>query len=351
VNRTLAPLPSHRTALLALFALASLATPALAAPGVSILCYHHIDDRELSGYSVKPAAFEEQMEYLAANGFHVLPLTEVVARLEGKDQSPFPEKAVAITFDDGYRCAHERALPVLRKHRFHSTWFLYPSFVGPKGDKLPWEVYKQLTSDPLVDLQSHSYTHPNFAKLARTLAPEAYAREMQKELAGSRKTLESRLGKTVDQLAWPFGVYDEQLQKCAAEAGYRAMYSVNGSANGPGCSPRSISRVMVMYADGPKAFARKAGGQALELEVASPRDGAILENGPYRVSARITDPEARLETVKGVSAGASGKVDPKTGVLTMSAPRAIKAGVHIVTVTAAGKSGGLRQATWLFRSK
>lgn len=349
--RSFAPHHAPRSALLALLALATLAWPLLAAPGVAVLCYHHIDDRELSGYSVKPSEFEQQMEYLASNGFHVLPLTEVVARLEGKDKTPFPEKAVAITFDDGYRCAHDRALPVLRKHRFHSTWFLYPAFVGPKGDKLPWDVYKQLATDPLIDFQSHSTTHPNFAKMARTMAPEAYAKEVQKELAGSRKTLESHLGKPIDQLAWPFGIYDEQLCKWAAEAGYRALYTVNGSANAPSCGPKSISRVMVMYADGPKAFARKAAGQALELEIQSPKDGAILENGPYRVSARITDPEARLETVKGVSAGASGKVDPATGVLTMSAPKAIKPGVHIVTVTASGKSGGFRQATWLFRSK
>lgn len=321
-------------------------------PGVSILCYHHFEEKPLQGFSVKPADFEQQMAWLAANGFRVMKLSDIVDKLSGKDASPFPEKAVAITIDDGYKCAYERALPVLRKHKFPATLFIYPGYVGAKGDKMPWDAYKALAKDELFDVQCHSYTHPNFAQMARKLPADRYTREMHRELALSRKTLEEHLGKKVDLLAYPYGIYDEQIRDWASEAGYRAMFSVNGSPNPRSAKASSLSRVMVMFADGPKAFARKASALPMEIEIVRPRDGEIMPAGPYEVVARITDPDVSVTSVTGVSAAASGKIDAASGTLKLVARTSPRAGVHIVTLNGADKSGrGQRQATWLFRTK
>ncbi|MBI4866218.1 MAG: polysaccharide deacetylase family protein [Candidatus Wallbacteria bacterium] len=320
------------------------------APGVSILCYHHFEEKPLQGFSVKPSDFEQQMAHLAAGGFQVLRLADAVERLEKK--AGFPEKAVVITIDDGYRCAYEKALPVLRKYKFPATLFIYPQYVGEKGDKCRWEDYKRLAAEGLFDIQCHSYTHPNFAQMARKLPAQQYEREMHRELFTSKKTLEEKLGLKIDFLAYPFGVYDEQIRDWALQAGYRAMFSVDGAANAPGTRASSVSRTMIMAGDGPKAFARKAAALPLELEIVSPRDGQILENGPYRVVAKITDPDVRIETVHGVSAGCSGRVDARSRKLELSSSKPIKPGVHIVTVTGSDSSGrGTRTATWLFRSR
>ena len=91
---------------------------------VAILRYHAICD-PAAGYAdpsicITPAAFEEQVTYLARN-YAVLPLTLVVDALrEGKR---LPPNAVAITFDDGYADNLEAAR-VLHRHGCSGTFYI-----------------------------------------------------------------------------------------------------------------------------------------------------------------------------------------------------------------------------------
>ena len=80
-----------------------------------------------------PAAFDAQMEYLAQNGYHVMPLARLADFLAGKE--PLPQKTVVITIDDGYRATYDIAFPILKKHGFPATVFLYSDFVGA-GDAM-----------------------------------------------------------------------------------------------------------------------------------------------------------------------------------------------------------------------
>jgi hypothetical protein len=82
---------------------------------VPILCYHRFGTKT-SKLNVTPAAFEQQMEWLARNGYTVVTLARLARFLEGKEA--LPAKSVAITIDDGYRSSYEIAYPILRKYGF-----------------------------------------------------------------------------------------------------------------------------------------------------------------------------------------------------------------------------------------
>ena len=94
---------------------------------IPILCYHRFGSRS-SQLAVTPAAFEAQMDYLARNGYQVIPLSRLIGFLERGE--PVPRKSVVLTIDDGYRSTYEIAFPILRKHGFPATVFLYGDFVG-----------------------------------------------------------------------------------------------------------------------------------------------------------------------------------------------------------------------------
>jgi peptidoglycan/xylan/chitin deacetylase (PgdA/CDA1 family) len=64
--------------------------------------------------------FRWQMDLLA-ECFNVIPLEEAVASLV---KERMPPRAVAITFDDGYRSIHELALPILRERGLPATVFV-----------------------------------------------------------------------------------------------------------------------------------------------------------------------------------------------------------------------------------
>lgn len=64
--------------------------------------------------------FRWQMELLA-ECFNVLPLHDAVQMLSTERMPP---RAVAITFDDGYRSTHDLALPILREYQLPATVFV-----------------------------------------------------------------------------------------------------------------------------------------------------------------------------------------------------------------------------------
>ena len=91
-----------------------------------ILAYHGVCDDDLApepwmpSYFVTRSAFEEQMRYLKRHAC-VLPLAEAVARLRRND---LPDRAVSITFDDGYANNLHAAYPILQTYQLPATIFL-----------------------------------------------------------------------------------------------------------------------------------------------------------------------------------------------------------------------------------
>lgn len=99
-----------------------------------ILRYHSVSDwtEESSIYrehaiAVAPALFKRQMAFLAAH-YRVVALGELVQCLI--ENRPFPERAVAITFDDGYRDNFVHALPTLRRYGFPAAVYVTTDGVG-----------------------------------------------------------------------------------------------------------------------------------------------------------------------------------------------------------------------------
>ena len=108
---------------------------------------------------------------------------------------------------------------------------------------------QQLPASGLVDVQSHTLWHPNFNVERRRLAPPAYERFVQDQLIKSKGILEQRLGGRVDLLAWPFGLYDQQLMQWASAAGYVTAFSIERRAVTRAENLMALPRYIVTDAD------------------------------------------------------------------------------------------------------
>jgi len=194
-------------------------------PGTPILVYHRFGPSVADSMTVRTSVFEAQLEQLARQGYTVIPLKTLVAHLRG-DEPSLPPGSVVITMDDAHRSVYTEALPLLRRHRIPVTLFVYPSAVSRADYAMTWEQLHELAATGLVDIGSHTYWHPNFAVEKRRLSDAAYQRLVEDQLKRSRSVLENRLGTPVDLLAWPFGIYDGELMRKAAEAGYVAAFTL-----------------------------------------------------------------------------------------------------------------------------
>ncbi|STJ81357.1 lipoprotein YcdR [Escherichia coli] len=76
--------------------------------------------------SVRTSALREQFAWLRENGYQPVSIAQI--REAHRGGKPLPEKAVVLTFDDGYQSFYTRVFPILQA----SSGLLYgpPSAVG-----------------------------------------------------------------------------------------------------------------------------------------------------------------------------------------------------------------------------
>ncbi len=134
-------------------------------------------------HSVEPTRFEEQLRFLANNGYSTLTGDGILENLKGKIHQP--NKSVVLTFDDATGSFWATAYPLLKKYGFQAILFVIPGLVPEDTQHYPnledvWEgradvttIHQRESVQPLctwgelqamhesgvVDIQSHSLTH------------------------------------------------------------------------------------------------------------------------------------------------------------------------------------------------
>lgn len=197
------------------------------APGeASVLLYHRFGATVKDSMTVRTATFRSQLEYLKQHGYPIVPLRTIVSYRLGKGPAP-PPHAVAITADDGHASVFSEMLPVVREYRIPVTLFIYPSAISNASYAMKWEQLAELQRIGFFDIQSHTYWHPNFKIEKRRLLPQAYQTFVTTQLTKPKTVLKSKLGVDADLLAWPFGIYDDDLLKMAAQSGYVAAFTID----------------------------------------------------------------------------------------------------------------------------
>lgn len=194
----------HKLLLFTFFILLGL--PVKASTSAIILVYHHVSNSTPPSTSISPEKLKEHLAYLAAN-HNVVSLPELVESLQtGK---PLPEKAVAITFDDGFKNILENGHPLLKQHQFPYTIFINPYDVG-QGDKLEWEKMRQMTSEG-VTFANHFWDHRHLLDKTVYANDESWLAETEKLILKAQSEIQNNLGQGFRYLAYPFGEYDTDI--------------------------------------------------------------------------------------------------------------------------------------------
>lgn len=217
-----------------------------------ILTYHSVGTRDHE-MNVTPAAFREQMAWLADNA-RVVPLSEAVETAEG----------VAITFDDGYRDNFTEAVPVLEAHGLPATVFAVPGHMGewldhdartPDAQLMTWDELRALAAKGWT-IGGHTMNHPRLAQLS-----EAHQRD---EISGSKRALEEQLGFRIEAFAYPFGSaldYTGTSRAIVRESGYAFAVSNRFGVNTARADRWALRRIWVDRSDTLDSFRAKVEGR------------------------------------------------------------------------------------------
>ena len=188
---------------------------------IPILMYHSVSDsddyRDLPpscrpiGYRLKVRAFEEHLAGLREGGWETISLQDLLDYREGRGE--LPEKAVILTYDDGYADNYHTVLPLLLKYGFTATFFLSVSYLGEFGMMDLSDAGKLLEAG--MEIGSHGMGHDLLTGRGKE--------ELRWELEESRRRLRERLPAGIDFFSLPRGYLPPALPALARAAGYRGL--------------------------------------------------------------------------------------------------------------------------------
>lgn len=189
-----------------------------------ILTYHHVSAETPRSTSVSSDEFEKHMAYLAE--YHSVISLE--AALNGLNNlTPFPERAVVITFDDGFKNILENGHPILKKYGFEYTIFINPAQIDLLDSQLSWEDVKKMSEEG-VTFANHTLDHLHLLDKYPNENNVQWLARVKQNINIAEEVLSDQLGYSKKWLAYPFGEFDLNLKVMLKDMGYVGLGQHSG---------------------------------------------------------------------------------------------------------------------------
>ncbi|ABA90026.1 outer membrane polysaccharide N-deacetylase [Syntrophotalea carbinolica DSM 2380] len=252
-----------RIAGIVLLLLMSVAAPALGDDFIS-LCFHDVrpDVGRGDDLSMSTDRFVALLTWLRQHHYQPIGIDDLLRARQG--EKPLPEKAVLLTFDDGYRGFYSQVFPLLKAYRYPAVLAVVGSWLDaapgetvdyggklvPREKFLSWPQLREMAESGLVEIASHSYNghggilanpQGNWQPIytARGYDPETghyendatYIARIRADLEKGADLIERKVGVRPRVMVWPFGKYSKPAVGAASKAG---MSVALGLGDGPG---------------------------------------------------------------------------------------------------------------------
>jgi len=172
--------------------------------------YRALDSNE--SYDIRADVFEDHIRILRDRRAECIATEDLVNPEASREGSGHK---VILTFDDGRRDNHEIVFPVLSRENLRAIFFVNPVRVGSTGF-MDWQQLAELDRYGM-SIQSHGLTHGYLH-----LLPPA---QLEVELKDSKAMIEDRIGRRVEFLSVPGGVYSRAVVESAWSQGYRGIFT------------------------------------------------------------------------------------------------------------------------------
>ena len=229
-----------------------------AVPGFLVLNYHDILEEEervppFDRIAVNKDHLDDHFAWLKKNGYHVISIQDLLDAMKG--QKALPNKAVVLTFDDGYLSFYTRALPLLKKYQYPATlavvgsWLEQGKVAGVKPLMNVAQIREAMATG-LVEIASHTYDlhhgvvanpqgNEQSAVTARQYSneydeyekDEDYRKRIYQEVEKSSEKLLQLIGVRPRVMVWPYGEYNTIALDAAKLAGMKLTMGLNDGLN------------------------------------------------------------------------------------------------------------------------
>lgn len=227
---------------------------------VLVLAYHDVMDSnpDQQYVAVQTANFVAQMRWLKANHYNPVSIDQIFDARDGK--ADLPEKAVLLTFDDGYRSMYDRVFPILKRNHWPAlfapvgAWLDTPegqmvNFSGkmrPRDKFVTWDQVREMSDSGLVEVGAHTQNmhhgilanpqgnvEPAAAALAydpvkkRYETLDEFRQRFDNDVTTISNTITRVTGKAPRIWVWPYGASSGIGLEVAKAHGYQAAMTLD----------------------------------------------------------------------------------------------------------------------------
>lgn len=204
------------------------------------LMYHQVlkDESRSGKYIITPYELEADLKYLSENGYVSILPSELENINDGKKK--LPDKAVMITFDDGYETGLYYVLPLLEKYNMKAVINIVGCYtdeysqIGEEGKHLSyayltWNEIKQLSDSGYVEIGNHTYDlHSNTGDRNGCAQKDGentsdYHNALYNDVSALSDKLEQVTGVRPVAFAYPFGSLTDGSAEVISGCGIRVF--------------------------------------------------------------------------------------------------------------------------------
>ncbi|MFY3773288.1 polysaccharide deacetylase family protein [Marinobacter salsuginis] len=279
-----------------------MATGTAARADLVVLQYHHVSDSTPPATSTSVSLFEGQLDMISDLELEIVDLHKgTEAALAGTDGQG---NRIAITFDDAYDSVYHTAAPLLAEKAYPYTIFVNTEAVGRNG-YMTWDQIRELAERPGVTIANHSADHGHLARKPNESESDWQAR-VTNSLDSAQESLEEELDSPAPMFAYPYGEFDQALERKIAERGWYGFGQQSG-AIGQQTEKTRLPRFPMANAYGQLGnLENKLRSKAFPVNTGELPDGVISGNPPTLVFPLVDPIDANRLTC---FASGQGRID------------------------------------------
>ena len=228
---------------------------------IPVLCYHRLveSDADCGKFAtyVRVERFEQQLRYLRDHGYRTLHFSDLTsAQVFEKKQ-----RAVILTFDDGYEDNYRLLLPLLRKYNAKAVIYLVSGCEAndwdlPEGEKsfrlMNQSQRREMLASGLVEFGAHTVSHSDLSEVSHEQA--------DREIHQSKVELETSLGVAVNTFAYPYGRLTAHVKERVRHAGFQFGIATDSGPLALHEDPFEVRRIVIFPGTTLRSFGRKVSG-------------------------------------------------------------------------------------------
>lgn len=271
-------LPLTRRGMLSLPAVLAMPRGTQAQPGpgrFAAIAYHEIgEDGRDKHYSISESALVQHFSFLRQDGWHFIGIDALLAARDGR--RPLPDKALLLSFDDGYDDYATRVFPLLRAFNVPAVFALVTAWMDtpangtfdyggtptPRRGLITWAQARQMQASGLCEFASHTHDlhHGVPANPQGNVEPAVvtriwngaryetdaeWKRRIETDLARASSILARELGRRPRCIVWPYGRYNMEAVGIAARLGMPVAMTLDPEPTRPDQLDR-VGRLLAM---------------------------------------------------------------------------------------------------------